>query len=205
MMAMRGTAPKATPGDPDPAETVQVWDLPLRVWHWLLAVLVLVAWVTPNVHDRLHRLAGYAVLGLLAFRLIWGLIGTRHSRFRSLGARLRAMPAYVWKLRHGRTGRYLGLNPAGTAMQLALLFTLIVSAVTGAMQVTVRFFGVWWVEDTHAYLSDAVIVLVVVHVAGVVMVSRLQRENLARAMITGRKRLRQVRAAIAAHRPDTTD
>ena len=79
MMAMRGTAPKATPGDPDPAETVQVWDLPLRVWHWLLAVLVLVAWVTPNVHDRLHRLAGYAVLGLLAFRLIWGLVGTRHQ------------------------------------------------------------------------------------------------------------------------------
>lgn len=188
---MHGTAPRSTVKDPDPAETVLVWDLPLRLWHWLLAVLVLVAWVTPNVHDELHRLAGYAILGLLAFRLIWGLIGTRHSRFRGLRARLRATPAYVWNLRRGRTGRYLGLNPAGTAMQLALLLLLIVSAGSGAMQVTVRFFGIWWVEDTHEVTSYILIPLVVLHVAGVVLVSRLQRENLARAMLTGRKLLRR--------------
>ena len=188
---MHGTAPRSTVKDPDPAETVLVWDLPLRLWHWLLAVLVLVAWVTPNVHDELHRLAGYAILGLLAFRLIWGLIGTRHSRFRGLRARLRATPAYVWNLRRGRTGRYLGLNPAGTAMQLALLLLLIVSAGSGAMQVTVRFFGNWWVEDTHEVTSYILIPLVVLHVAGVVLVSRLQRENLARAMLTGRKLLRR--------------
>jgi cytochrome b len=195
---MHGTAPRATLRDPDPAETVQVWDLPLRLWHWWLAVLVLVAWVTPNVHDGLHRLAGYAILGLLAFRLIWGVLGTRHSRFRSIAAGLRATPAYLWNLRRGRTGRYLGLNPAGTAMQLALLLVLIVSAVTGAMQVTVRFFGTWWVEDTHEVTSDLVIVLVVLHVAGVVLVSRLQRENLARAMLTGRKLLRRSPRAVDA-------
>ena len=200
--AMHGTAPRPTLRDPDPAETVRVWDLPLRLWHWALAVLVIVAWVTPNTFDTLHRIAGYGILGLLAFRLIWGLIGTRHSRFRSIGARLRAAPAYLWNLRRGKTGRYLGLNPAGTAMQLAVLVTLIISAVTGAMQVTVRFFGIWWIEDTHAYVSDAVMALVIVHVVGVAAVSRLQRENLARAMITGRKRLRQARAAISAHRPD---
>lgn len=188
---MHGTNPRTTLRDPDPAETVQVWDLPLRLWHWMLAALVLVAWVTPNVHDGLHRLAGYAILGLLAFRLIWGVLGTRHSRFRSIGARLRATPAYLWNLRRGTTGRYLGLNPAGTAMQLSLLLLLIISAVTGAMQVTVRFFGIWWVEDTHEVTSDLVIVLVVLHVAGVVLVSRLQRENLARAMLTGRKLLRR--------------
>ncbi|WP_240535672.1 cytochrome b/b6 domain-containing protein [Bradyrhizobium sp. STM 3809] len=188
---MHGTAPKASLTDPDAAETVQVWDLPLRLWHWLLAVLVLIAWVTPNIYDGLHRTAGYAILGLLAFRLIWGVIGTRHSRFRSLPARLRATPAYVWNLRRGKTGRYLGLNPAGTAMQLVLLLVLIVSAVTGAMQVTVRFFGVWWVEDTHELTSYLLIPMVVLHVAGVVLVSRLQRENLARAMLTGRKLLRR--------------
>ncbi|MFN5528356.1 cytochrome b/b6 domain-containing protein, partial [Bradyrhizobium sp.] len=105
--------------------------------------------------------------------------------------RLRATPAYVWNLRRGRTGRYLGLNPAGTAMQLALLLLLIVSAGSGAMQVTVRFFGIWWVEDTHEVTSYILIPLVVLHVAGVVLVSRLQRENLARAMLTGRKLLRR--------------
>ncbi|WP_052536097.1 cytochrome b/b6 domain-containing protein [Bradyrhizobium sp. ORS 375] len=190
---MHGTAPRTSLKDPDQAETVLVWDLPLRLWHWMLAVLVLVAWVTPNVHDGLHRTAGYAILGLLAFRLIWGIIGTRHSRFRSLRARLRATPAYLWNLWRGKTGRYLGLNPAGTAMQLLLLLVLIVSAVTGAMQVTVRFFGIWWVEDTHEVTSYLLIPLVVLHVAGVVLVSRLQRENLARAMLTGRKLLRRSR------------
>ncbi|MGJ4915100.1 cytochrome b/b6 domain-containing protein [Bradyrhizobium sp. HKCCYLRH2060] len=188
---MHGKAPRASLKRQDIADTVQVWDLPLRLWHWMLAVLVLIAWVTPNVHDGLHRIAGYAILGLLAFRLIWGIIGTRHSRFRSLRARLRATPAYLWNLRRGRTGRYLGLNPAGTAMQLALLLLLIVSAVTGAMQVTVRFFGVWWVEDTHEVTSYLLIPLVVLHVAGVVLVSRLQHENLACSMLTGRKLLRR--------------
>ena len=53
-------------------KTVVVWDRPLRLWHWSLAALVLIAWVTPNTYDSLHRFAGYAVIGLLAFRLVWG-------------------------------------------------------------------------------------------------------------------------------------
>ncbi|PDT72775.1 cytochrome b/b6 domain-containing protein [Bradyrhizobium sp. C9] len=180
---------KAAPGARG-ATTVQVWDLPLRLWHWALAILVLVAWVTPNVYDRLHRLAGYAVIGLLAFRLIWGFAGTRYARFGKLGIRLRAAPRYIWNLRRGITGRYIGLNPAGTVMLVALLLMLAVSAITGAMEVTVTFFGVWWVEDSHAYASDAVIILVALHVLGVIVVGLLQRQNLVRAMFTGRKQLR---------------
>lgn len=172
-------------------EMVQVWDWPLRLWHWTLAMLVLIAWFTPNRYDGLHRFAGYGVIGLLAFRLLWGLFGTRHSRFRKVGPRLRAAPAYLWNLRRGYTGRYLGLNPAGAAMLVALLLLLIISTATGAMQVTVTFFGVWWVEDTHAYASDAVMILAVLHVLGVLLMSILQSENLVRAMITGRKRLRR--------------
>lgn len=180
---------KAAPGARG-ATTVQVWDLPLRLWHWALAILVLVAWVTPNVHDRLHRLAGYSVIALLAFRLIWGFAGTRYARFGRLGVRLRAAPRYIWNLRRGITGRYIGLNPAGTVMLVALLLLLAVSAITGAMEVTVTFFGVWWVEDTHAYASDAVLVLIGLHVLGVIVVGLLQRQNLVRAMFTGRKQLR---------------
>jgi cytochrome b len=182
---------RASPAGSDRPETasfVSVWDWPLRLWHWTLAFFVLLAWFTPNTHDGLHRFAGYVVIGLLIFRLGWGFLGTRHSRFRRLPSKLRAAPSYLWGLRRGRTGRYLGLNPAGAAMLVALLVALAVSAVTGAMQVTVRFFGVWWVEDTHAYVSDAVIVLVILHVMGTILMSILQRENLPRAMITGRKR-----------------
>jgi cytochrome b len=179
-----------TPADRTTSRTIAVWDLPLRLWHWLLAACVLVAWFTPTVYDRWHRIVGYAVLGLLAFRLFWGVFGSRYSRFRMLGLRLRAAPRYLWNLRRGITGRYTGLNPAGTLMLVALLLALAVSTITGAMSVTVTFFGVWWVEDTHHYSSDAVIVLVLLHVAGVVLMSILQRENLIRAMITGRKRIR---------------
>jgi cytochrome b len=180
----------AEPSRPQTSPSVSVWDWPLRLWHWALTVFVLVAWVTPNTHDGLHRFAGYAVIGLLVFRLGWGFLGTRHSRFRRLLPRLYAAPTYLWSLRHHRTGRYLGLNPAGTAMLVALLAMLTLSSVTGAMQVTVSFFGIWWVEDTHAYSSDAVIILVVLHVIGTILMSVLQRENLPLAMITGRKRRR---------------
>ncbi len=173
--------------------TVQVWDLPLRLWHWTLAVFVLVAWLTPNRFDGLHRIAGYGVIALLIFRVIWGFAGTRYSRFRTVGVRLRAAPRYLWNLRRGITGRYIGLNPAGTAMLVALLILLAISAVSGAMQVTVSFFGVWWVEDTHAYSSDIVMILVGLHVLGAVVVGLLQRQNLVRAMITGRKLIRSRR------------
>lgn len=179
-----------TPADRTAPRTVAVWDLPLRLWHWALAACVLAAWFTPPVYDRLHRIVGYAVLGLLAFRLVWGFWGSRYSRFRMIRARLRAAPGYLWNLRRGMTGRYIGLNPAGTLMLVALMLALAVSAITGAMSVTTTFFGVWWVEDTHHYSSDAVIVLVVLHVLGVLLMGLLQRESLVRAMITGRKRIR---------------
>lgn len=183
-------ASNRSPADRTASRTVAVWDLPLRLWHWSLAACVVAAWFTPAVYDRLHRIVGYAVLGLLVFRLVWGFCGSRYSRFRMIGVRLRAAPGYLWSLRRGISGRYIGLNPAGTLMLVALLLALAVSTITGAMSVTVTFFGVWWVEDTHAYSSDALIVLAVLHVLGVVLMGILQRENLIRAMITGRKRIR---------------
>ncbi|MDH2342631.1 cytochrome b/b6 domain-containing protein [Bradyrhizobium sp. SSUT77] len=182
--------PTRAPADRTASRQVEVWDLPLRLWHWVLAVCVLVAWFTPTVYDGLHRIVGYTVIALLAFRLVWGFWGSRYSRFRMVGVRLRAAPGYLLNLRRGITGRYIGLNPAGTLMLVALLASLAVSTISGAMSVTVTFFGVWWIEDTHAYASDAVIVLVVLHVVGVVLMGLLQRENLIRAMITGRKRIR---------------
>jgi cytochrome b len=181
-------APTTMQARPDAPDMVEVWDWPLRAYHWALAFFVLLAWFTPSKFDSLHRIAGYTVMALIAFRLLWGLFGTRFSRFHAIGRRLRAAPAYLFNLRHGKTGRYRGLNPAGTAMLVALLLLLAISTVTGWMSTTVRFFGVPWVEDSHSYVSDAVIVLVVIHVLGVLLMCVLQRENLIRAMFTGRKR-----------------
>jgi cytochrome b len=172
----------------DAPAMVVVWDWPLRLFHWTLAAAVLIAWFTPNVYDTVHRIAGYTVLGLIAFRLVWGFAGTRYSRFRSFIRLLRAAPRFLWGLRRRQTGRYLGLNPAGAAMSVTLLVSLAVSTISGWMQVSVRFFGVAWVEDLHTYSSDLVMILVVIHVLGVLTMCVLQRENLVRAMITGSKR-----------------
>ena len=95
---------------------VVVWDWPLRLFHWALGASVLTAWFTQNVYDTAHRVAGYTALGLIVFRLGWGIFGTRHSRFQTYGRLLRAAPRYLWNLLRGQTGRYLGLNPAGASM-----------------------------------------------------------------------------------------
>ena len=170
---------------------VVVWDWPLRVFHWALAASVLIAWFTPNVYDTAHRVAGYTALGLIVFRLVWGIFGTRYARFYAYGLLLRASPLYLWRLSRGQTGRYLGLNPAGAAMAATLILLLAVSTITGWMSVTVQFFGVDWVEETHRYSSDLALILIVMHVLGVLLMCALQKENLVWSMIAGRKRERK--------------
>src|SRR5262249_8110998 len=121
-----------------------------------------------NILDSVHTVAGYLVLGLVAFRIVWGFIGTRYSRFsasvRSPAAALR----YARSLLRGHPGRYLGLNPAGAAMLIAMLALAAVSALSGWMQITVRFFGVWWVEAIHTWSSHLVAALAMLHVLAVV-------------------------------------
>ena len=175
------------PARDDAPDMVRVWELPLRLYHWALALFILLAWFTPSGYHGLHRFAGYTVAGLIVFRVVWGFFGTRFSRFHGIGRRLRAAPGYLYDLRHGTTGRYRGLDTAGTAMLVTLLILLAISTLTGWMSTTEKFFGVWWVDDTHAFVSDAIIVVVVVHVLGVIAMSVLQKENLVRAMFSGLK------------------
>jgi len=172
----------------DAAATVVVWDLPLRLLHWMLAVSVLMAYFSANVFDTVHELAGYAALGLVALRLAWGFLGNRYSRLRGLIRPPSETLRYLCKLLHGRHDHYLGLNPAGAAMALTLWALLAIVCISGWMQITIRFFGVEWVELVHSWSSHLVIILVTVHVVGVVGTCVLQRENLVHSMLTGRKR-----------------
>ena len=165
-----------------------VWDLPLRATHWALALAIAVAYFTANILDSVHNVAGWLALGLVAFRTFWGFVGTRYSRFSTSVRPPAVVLRYLRRLLRGHPGRYLGLNPAGGAMLIGMLALAAVSAVSGWMQVTVRFFGVWWVEAIHTWSSHLVAALAVVHVLAVVAVSVLQRENLARSMFTGKKR-----------------
>jgi cytochrome b len=186
----RNDASPAAPAPADAPAMVAVWDLPLRLFHWALAASVLTAWFSANVFDTVHEIAGYTVLGLIAFRMIWGFAGTRYSRFRSSVRPLRIVLSYLRQIAYGQTGRYVGLNPAGAAMSITLLVLLAVSTISGWMQITETFFGVDWVETLHTWSSNLVLILAVVHVLSVLLMSALQKENLVRAMITGKKRQR---------------
>ncbi len=182
-----------TPADRPPQAFVHVWDLPLRIFHWSLAACIVTAWLSANVFETLHRVAGYSTIVLVAFRLMWGLFGPRYARFDRLLPLLRAAPRYLMRFSRGRAGGYIGLNPAGAAMLVASLALVLISAISGWMQITIRFFGVDWVEELHTWSSYSLLVLAAIHVLGVVAASVLQRQNLPAAMLTGRKRRRSLR------------
>jgi cytochrome b len=165
---------------------IRVWDLFVRVFHWGTAALVGVAFLTEDMKS-LHEAAGYVVLPLVLARIAWGFVGPRHARFSDFVTRPATTLAYLRALRAGRAPRFFGHNPAGGAMVVALLALLVVVAGSGWMSETDRWFGVPWVADLHAAAANLLFWLVGLHVAGVVLSSWLHRENLIRAMFTGRK------------------
>jgi cytochrome b len=171
-----------------PTTTVRVWDPLVRIFHWSLVASFAVAWISADEWDDLHIWAGYTAAALIAFRLVWGLIGPRYARFTQFLRAPGAVAAYLKDLVSGRERRYLGHNPAGAAMILALILSLTALCLTGWMTTLDMFWGEDWVEEIHEALANLLLVLVGLHLAGVVLASLKHHENLVRAMITGRKR-----------------
>ena len=167
---------------------IKVWDPFVRLFHWTLVGAIAIAWLSADEWDALHEWTGYLIAGLLATRLVWGLIGSRYARFSHFVRPPAAVGVYLQDVLKGRERRYLGHNPAGAAMILALIAVIAATAVTGWMGTLDRFWGLEWVEELHETLATLLLVLVPLHVAGVVLASRRHRENLVRAMIVGRKR-----------------
>jgi len=171
---------------------VKVWDRFVRIAHWTLVTCVLTAWLTGELKSDsgqlLHEWLGYAALAVIAARLVWGFIGQRYARFSQFIAGPAPTLAYACTVVRGREPRYLGHNPLGGWMIVALLVTATAASLTGWLSVTDRFWGVAWVQETHEVLSNALITLAVLHVVGVVVTSVRHRENLVAAMWTGVKR-----------------
>lgn len=164
-----------------------VWDVPTRVFHWALAASFVGAYLLAGEDGArtYHVMFGYTVAGLLVFRLVWGLVGSRHARFRDFAYGPRAAVAYFGDLVRGRARDYQGHNPAGSWAVYALLALAAATALTGWLnynQVAGETF-----EDVHEVLANAWLVMVVVHVAGVIVASLAHRRNLVVAMITGRR------------------
>jgi len=172
----------------DTGARVLVWDLPTRIFHWLLAAAFLAAWLTGEAHGWMvaHVVLGYTMLGLVAFRLLWGLIGTRYARFRSFAFGPRAVAAYLGSLLTARPTHYLGHNPAGSWAIYGLLAASLLAGASGWLALQWPDGG--WLEDVHEAFASVLLALVLLHVAGVVLASLRQRENLVRAMVDGRKR-----------------
>jgi cytochrome b len=179
-------------------ELVKVWDLPLRIFHWLLVAGFFIAYLTEDDLLTVHVWAGYLVAGLLVFRLIWGFVGNDYARFSNFLCSPAKSIAYLKDLIALKNQRYIGHNPAGAAMIVLLLVSLLATVITGlavygADQAAGPLAAIgsanekMW-EEVHEFFANFTLVLVVVHVAGVAIESYIHRENLARAMVHGFKK-----------------
>ncbi len=180
---------------------VKVWDPLVRSFHWLLVIAFLVAYLSEDDFLILHTYAGYTVFGLLLFRLLWGFMGPRHARFGNFVTRPRIAWQYLKDTLLLRAKRYLGHNPAGAAMIVLLLISLLLTTVTGMATygavesagplagwfAGIGEFGEDFMKETHEFFANFSVFLVALHVGGVIVESLLHRENLVRSMINGYK------------------
>lgn len=181
-MTASSSETKAGPGAVDRPGEVKVWDVPLRLSHWLLVIAVALAFLSSEEDSPLnqwHILAGWIVGILVVFRLVWGFVGGEHSRFADF-IRPSRVGDHIVGLFRGRAEPTLGHNPLGGVSVVLLLALAAATVWTGAFGGEAR-------EDVHGFIGWTLLAFVGLHIAAVVVMSLLQRENLVAAMITGRK------------------
>lgn len=166
---------------------ILVWDAPVRVFHWLMVLSFFGAYLTAESERwrLVHVTLGYTMGGLVAFRIIWGLIGTRYARFSNFIRGPAAVVRYVKSLLKGQPEHTIGHNPAG-AVAIVLLMVLSVLIVASGWAIFNEIGGNL-LSELHEVTGNLMLLVVGVHVAGVAVSSWLHRENLVRAMVTGEK------------------
>jgi cytochrome b len=184
------------------ADDTRVWDLGVRLCHWLLVAAVAIALVTglsgPRSVLNIHISAGAAVGGLVAFRILWGFMGSTHARFSSFPVQFAAINADLAGLVAGRRPRYRGHNPLGSLMALAhfavLSFSLMTGVITlggvdkqGPLAFAVTYVSGKAAQSLHLALAYGLLALIAGHLLGVAYESIQARTNLPFAMITGKK------------------
>lgn len=164
-----------------------IWDLPVRIFHWLLAggfiAVALIAFLTEDEGALFpyHGIIGLVLAFMVVLRIIWGFIGTRHARFSSFLFGPRAVAQYLWGTVTGRGKRYVGHNPGAAYAVLAMLALILGLAVTGVMMGR----GNESVEDIHELMAWSMLVVVGAHLLGVLLHTLRHRENITRTIING--------------------
>lgn len=165
----------------------KVWSLPLRCLHWMLVAGVAAAWFTSSQTGVAHEYIGYGVAASVVLRTMLGFGGGRYTRFAQFVRGPRHTLRYLADVLRSRAPRYVGHNPLGGWMVLALLAILATVTLTGWIATTDEFWGYAWPVRLHAALAWTLVLLIAFHVAGVILTSWQHGENLAGAMITGTK------------------
>lgn len=166
---------------------ILVWDVPTRIGHWLLVSVFILSFMTGDSEEQrlFHAATGYAVGGVLVFRLFWGVAGTRYARFASFLFSPREVVAYLGGLLKGEPGHWIGHNPAGSYA----IFTLILLGFATVASGLADYAGMGGnsIEELHDALAYIMLGMVVFHVLGVIMGSWVHHENLVRSMFNGHK------------------
>jgi len=186
----------------DKTSTLEVWDLPTRLFHWSLLTLIIACWWTSTENGDMdwHMRCGYAVLALLLFRLVWGVLGSTTARFSSFITSPRAVLGYFVGMRKNETVQHVGHNPAGGWMVLMLLGMVLLISVSGlfanddmmsegplAHYASERFSDL--ATAWHASSFYLLLALVAMHLAAIIFYLLVKKENLVRPMLTGIKHL----------------
>lgn len=185
-----------------PQSEVKVWDPLVRLFHWSLVAAFVIAYAaSEDGWIDVHTIAGYVVFGLVVFRILWGIIGSRHARFGDFVRSPATVIRYLGDLLRLRAPRYLGHNPAGGMMVVMFLVMLLVTTLTGmayygaedsggplAGLIRLSPYYAHWLEEIHEFAANSTVALVALHVCGVVVDSFLHHDNLVKAMVTGNKR-----------------
>lgn len=167
--------------------TQPVWSVGVRVLHWVLALSMITSFLTHEGTGRLHEWTGYAALVAAGLRVFLGFFGSGRWRFSQFLQGASVTWTYTRAIANHTELRYLGHNPLGGWMVVALLADAIATGLTGWLFTTDRFWGVQWLEELHSVLGRALIPLLLLHIAGAVFTSWRHRENLVAAMLHGRK------------------
>jgi cytochrome b len=174
--------------NPATPESVRVWDPVVRICHWSLVACVMLNEFILEEGASAHEWVGYIACGAVVIRSVWGFVGSPHARFSDFFPTPQRLMRHFSALRRREHPRYLGHNPLGAVMMLGLMALVLSLGLTGWLQGTDAYFGEEWLQELHEALAEVLLIAAGLHALAALIMSRVERVNLIRAMITGVKR-----------------